>query len=81
MEVIRDQVVHAAVLAMNIQDQMVFPVAYILTARDIPFVFASGYDEKTVPECYQGVPRWEKPFAAGAIAEFLADQLQQRRKS
>jgi DNA-binding NtrC family response regulator len=79
MEVIRDQVVHAAVLDINIQDQMVFPVADILTRRDIPFVFASGYDEKTVPQSYQGVPRWEKPFAAGDIAEFLSDLLRERR--
>ena len=80
MDVIRDQVVHAAVLDMNIQDQMVFPVADILAHRDIPFVFASGYDEKSVPESYQGVPRWEKPFAARDIADFLSDLLRQRRK-
>jgi two-component SAPR family response regulator len=81
MEVIRDQVVHAAVLDINIQDQMVFPLADILNHRDIPFVFASGYDEKSVPQSYQGVPRWEKPFVAGDIAEFLSDILRERRSA
>lgn len=54
--------IHAAVLDINLQGEDVFPVADALTERGIPFVFATGYDQSSVPARYDGVRRWEKPF-------------------
>ncbi len=60
-----------AVLDINLRGQPVFPVAEQLRARNIPFVFATGYDEAAVPPAFSDVPHWEKPFDAHALARML----------
>ena len=66
-----DQRIDAAVLDINLRGEMVFAVAEVLTERGVPFVFATGYDETAIPPDYRDVPRWEKPFAAAALARVL----------
>lgn len=61
----------AAVLDINLRGEVVYPVADALRARGIPFVFATGYDESTVPSVYEDVPRWEKPFDPAQLARAL----------
>lgn len=60
-----------AVLDINLRGQPVFPLAEQLRAQNIPFVFATGYDEAAVPEAFSDVPRWEKPFDAHVLARML----------
>lgn len=67
--------IHAAVLDINLQGKTVFPVADVLIARGVPFVFATGYDQSTVPAAYEDVPRWEKPFEAHDLAKALSGLL------
>lgn len=50
-----------AILDINLQGEMVYPVADALRARGIPFIFATGYDAQAIPPAYAGVPRAEKP--------------------
>ena len=38
-----------AVLDLNLQGEMAFPVADALMERDIPFVFLTGYDQSVIP--------------------------------
>lgn len=52
----------AALLDVNLAGEMVYPVADRLTARGVPFLFITGYDQSAVPERYAGVRRLEKPF-------------------
>lgn len=61
----------AAVLDINLQGEMVFPLADALAARGIPFVFATGYDREMVPPRYADVAHCEKPVEPGAIARAL----------
>jgi len=63
----------AAVLDINLNGEMVFPVMEALTARGIPVVFATGYDQASVPAQYQDVPRWQKPFDPQALVQALPD--------
>ena len=63
--------VDAAVLDINLRGQMVFPIAAALRGKGVPFVFATGYDNTSVPEVYQDVPRWEKPFDPHELAKML----------
>ena len=60
-----------AVLDINLRGEPVFPVADALAASGVPFVFATGYEEATVPERFRHVPRWEKPFNPDALARAL----------
>jgi CheY-like chemotaxis protein len=61
-----------AVLDINLEDEAVYPVADLLTAQGVPFLFATGYDQTAIPAQYQQVLRWEKPFAPEALAQALS---------
>lgn len=49
-----------AVLDINLQGDLVYPVAEALRARAIPFLFATGYDARDIPGAYADVPRIDK---------------------
>lgn len=61
----------AAVLDINLQDKLSYPVADALQARGIPFVFATGYEKNAVPERFADVPHCEKPVESAHIARAL----------
>ena len=50
-----------AILDINLGGEMAYPVADALRARDIPFIFATGYNAQAIPKAYADVPRAEKP--------------------
>ena len=54
--------------------ELVGPVATVqdaLARRGVPFVFATGYDTRTVPARYAGVLTCEKPIEPAKIAKAL----------
>ena len=63
--------VDLAVLDINLEDEAVFPVADVLAEQGVPFLFATGYDQASIPARYQHVPRWEKPFDPQSLAQVL----------
>ncbi|AWN37178.1 response regulator [Methylobacterium radiodurans] len=63
--------IDAAVLDINLQGEMVFPVADALAARGVRFVFATGYDPVEVPARYAGVRHCSKPVDLASLAEAL----------
>ena len=69
--------VDLAILDINLNGQTVYPVADELARREIPFVFATGYDPTTIPDHYRELPRWQKPFDADALARVLASMDEQ----
>lgn len=64
----------AAVLDINLQGEMVFPVADALTTRGVPFVFATGYDRESIPERFSRRIRCEKPVRPDRVARALFGQ-------
>ena len=66
-----------ALLDVNIARERVFPVADALTARAIPFAFASGYGEEGVPEAYAAHPLIGKPYSAHDLERALTAALGQ----
>ena len=66
-----------AVLDMNLRGNMVFPVADMLTARGVPFLFTTGYAISAIPDRYADVTRFEKPFDPEAVAAALGIRLAQ----
>ena len=52
---------YMAILDINLGGEMAYPVADALRARDIPFIFATGYEAQAIPKAYADVPRAEKP--------------------
>ncbi|RDV01085.1 response regulator [Undibacter mobilis] len=51
-----------AILDVNLEGQEIFPVAEILAANGLPFVFASGYGHAALPEQFRDRPILQKPF-------------------
>lgn len=61
-----------AMLDLNINGKQTFPVAEVLRARGVPFVFATGYGEAGLPEAWRGVPTLQKPFMGEDLGLVLA---------
>jgi PAS domain S-box-containing protein len=51
-----------AILDINLGDGMVYPVADILSARGVPFIFVTGYEADTVDDRFSDVPVLQKPI-------------------
>jgi CheY-like chemotaxis protein len=66
---------NAAILDVNLDGQEIYPVADILAARGLPFVFVTGYGERSLPEPYRGRPALQKPFQAEQLKITLAGIL------
>ena len=65
----------AAILDVNLDGQEIYPVADILAKRGLPFVFVTGYCERSLPEPYRGRPALQKPFQAEQLKTTLAGLL------
>lgn len=63
--------IDAAVLDVNLQGEMVFPVADALARRGVPFVFATGYDPVVIPPEHGKVRHCSKPVDPMRLAEAL----------
>ncbi|HKE96576.1 MAG TPA: hypothetical protein VKB34_19865 [Povalibacter sp.] len=61
----------AAVLDIRLRDDDVYAVADVLTRRNIPFVFATGYDRSNLPQRYLHVPWSQKPFDLRVLTDML----------
>jgi CheY-like chemotaxis protein len=51
-----------AVLDVHLNGHSVFDFADRLAADGVPFVFATGYGERGIPERHRGRPVLQKPF-------------------
>ncbi len=60
-----------AILDVNLNGQPISPVVEVLVARGLPFVFATGYGQRGVPEPYRMTPTLQKPFQVNALAEAI----------
>jgi CheY-like chemotaxis protein len=60
-----------AILDVNLNGQPILPVVDILVERGVPFVFATGYGQRGVPEPYRQTPTLQKPFQVEALAHAI----------
>jgi len=62
-----------ALLDIRLRDDMIFPVAEVLWARGVPFVFTTGYSQEAIaiPNRYKHVARFEKPLDPVQVARAL----------
>ena len=60
-----------AILDVNLNGQTVSPVAEILAQRGMPFVFATGYGERGLPERFHDRPTLQKPFQQENLSRIL----------
>jgi CheY-like chemotaxis protein len=68
--------VDTAVLDINLGGgQRSDPVAELLSERDIPFVFVTGYGKHGVAERFKGTAVLQKPFTKDQLEAVLAERL------
>ena len=65
----------AAILDINLGGQLSYPVAAVLTARQIPFLFATGYGAAGLPPDLKYVPVLSQPFGIEQLEEALRRAL------
>jgi PAS domain S-box-containing protein len=65
----------AAILDINLGDGVAYPVADILSARGVPFVFITGYEADTVDDRFSHVPVLQKPIERQALQRLFVGGL------
>ena len=66
------EVFDCAILDVNLNGVMVFPLAENLLSRAIPFLFVTGYAAGNLPEHLRAVPRVAKPYEGAVLMQALA---------
>ncbi len=64
-----------AILDLNLAGENTFPVAEALSARNKPFVFATGYGAGGLPPEWRDRPTLQKPFTATDVSRVLGELL------
>lgn len=62
-----------AILDINLDGLVVYPIADVLRYYGIPFVFVTGYDSSVIPERYQHDCVLSKPFSPQSFSGVLGE--------
>jgi PAS domain S-box-containing protein len=68
---------HAAVLDVNLDGEMVYPVADAVAARGVPFVFVTGYGAEGIDGRFAQVPVLQKPIERQMLQRAFVDAGEQ----
>lgn len=71
LELAGDAPLDFAILDVNLAGSLSFPVAEVLEARGVPFVFATGYGSSRVDPRFAAYPVINKPFDIAALRGVL----------
>ena len=69
------EAIDAAVIDVNLNGQMSYPIADALAARGVPFVFSTGYDKETLLDAYRSLPVLQKPFHRSELSDTFSKLL------
>lgn len=75
LTMIATETIDAAVLDLNLGGVRSYPIADALTARGIPFVFATGYGEDSVLDRYRLWPVLHKPVERSKLQCVLSAMI------
>lgn len=70
----------AAVLDINLDGEDSYPVADVLIARDIPFMFSTGYSKTSVHDEYAHFQLLQKPYSIQEISDALTAVLPPKKR-
>jgi DNA-binding response OmpR family regulator len=65
----------AAIIDVNLDGSMTYPVADILRERTIPFAFTTGYGRTAIDNTYSDVPILQKPFSRDQLESVVSRLL------
>src|SRR5258708_8094026 len=64
-----------AILDVNVNGKVISPVAELITARNRPFIFATGYGSSGLPPQDHTRPALQKPFQIETLARMIDTAL------
>lgn len=67
IDLLRTSQVDVAVIDVNLGEGPEFELPEHLARANVPFLFATGYDELAIPKHFAAVPRMEKPYSAAQL--------------
>ena len=70
-ELVSAQAPDLALLDVNLEDELVFPLVEELTRGDTPVILLTGYEGDTLPQRWSSLPRLLKPVDSRALREAL----------
>jgi DNA-binding response OmpR family regulator len=73
LEAARGETLDVALLDINLNGELVFPVAEVLAERGVPFLLLSGYGEVALPSNRRHWPICTKPFNLHDLMTVLSD--------
>jgi len=71
----RDITIDAAIMDINLRNDLVFPLARLLRSRKVPLVFTTGYDRNSIEPEFHDVQLWGKPLDLNAMTRELTSML------
>jgi CheY-like chemotaxis protein len=74
----KDPSLDAAVLDVNLQGRLVYPLAETLRRRGVPFVFSTGYEVVDPEGRFPDAPVMRKPVSAGRLSGMLSELITAR---
>lgn len=78
LAMIEADAIDAAVLDVNLNGEMSYPIADALAARGVPFFFSTAYAKDRILESYQQFPMLQKPFHRTELGAMLVKLLTPR---
>ena len=73
--------IDAAIVDVNLGGVMAYPVADLLLARNIPFVFTTGYEKNTLRARYPEIRICHKPYPFPKMEEALASAMSTQKRA
>ncbi|HEX2117347.1 MAG TPA: response regulator [Alphaproteobacteria bacterium] len=70
--------VDGAFLDVNLRGELVYPVAEVLAARNVPFAFVTGYGESGIDPRFRGAPVLAKPFLPETVEQLVSRHMARR---
>jgi two-component sensor histidine kinase/DNA-binding response OmpR family regulator len=72
LEAITRDTVDAALLDINLGGEMAYPIAQLLQAKNVPFVFMTGYGSETIAAPFSSVRVFQKPLEREVLRDLFA---------
>jgi PAS domain S-box-containing protein len=72
LEAVRHEAIDAAILDVNLGGEMAYPIAQLLQAKKVPFVFMTGYGSETITMPFANVRVFQKPLEREVLRDLFA---------
>jgi PAS domain S-box-containing protein len=72
--------IDAAILDVNLDGEMVYPLADLLTERGVPFIFVTGYGSESIDDRFTHIPVIQKPVERHVLQRIFVVSTDEKPK-